>query len=92
MTMRMLVARACRQQISHSSTSGRLPAVVARGFSVRASSSSAKFSPDKPGDDHEGAEQPERPALTDQQKENLKLVWGDYIDYMSHQREKGWKT
>lgn len=35
---------------------------------------------------------PETQKLTEQQKQNLKHVWGDYVDYMSHQRDKGWKT
>mmetsp|Transcript_25646 Transcript_25646/g.76998 ORF Transcript_25646/g.76998 Transcript_25646/m.76998 type:complete len:127 (-) Transcript_25646:18-398(-) len=32
------------------------------------------------------------PKLTDEQKKALESQWQGYVDYMSHQRDKGWKT
>jgi hypothetical protein len=29
---------------------------------------------------------------TDQVEHLYKSAWGDYVEYMTHQREKGWKT
>lgn len=36
----------------------------------------------------------ESPPLTpeEQRKQNLQRIWGDYVEYMSEQRDKGWKT
>ena len=32
------------------------------------------------------------PPLSDEQKKKLTEQWADYVDYMGHQRDKGWKT
>lgn len=45
-----------------------------------------------PPEEAGGGERGEAPALTEKQKQDLKHLWGDYVDYMSHQRDKGWKT
>ena len=31
-------------------------------------------------------------GVTEHDQDALQGIWGDYADYMGHQRDKGWKT
>mmetsp|Transcript_2734 Transcript_2734/g.8605 ORF Transcript_2734/g.8605 Transcript_2734/m.8605 type:complete len:96 (+) Transcript_2734:166-453(+) len=95
MSVRILLA-ACTKRASFNAPS------LARALAARRLSSDTRPGPAAPlssdpgsttrRSDESSADAEPAEAMTEQQKRNLQHVWGDYVDYMSHQRDKGWKT